>query len=172
METKTVSSVSDKSSSEMLLSESVEQDPVKEPSSERTEPSWEVNDLRRQSLVQVRGDWGGVGRAGAVCSAGPANVEHLAMHSLSSPMVILVSGVGSNILPRMLFSSSDKGKMVFKKSRFLVNARYVESSREACFHGLRPHVRLTRITPRDQMSLGAHRYAASLDDGFRHSTRG
>ncbi len=160
---KTSSVVSDKSSSERLLSDSVEHDPVRDPSSETTDPSCEVKDLRRLSEVRVRGD-GGVGSAATACWMGPENLEHLAMQSLSSPMVILVSGVGSNILPRMSFNSSDNGKMVFKKLRFLVKARYVESSREAAFHGLRPQVRLTRMTPRDQMSLGAHRYAASRDD--------
>ena len=67
------------------------------------------------------------------------------------------SGLLSKIMARMSFSSSDSGRMVFRKFRFLANARYVESCREACFHGLRPHVRLTRITPKDQISLGAHR---------------
>jgi hypothetical protein len=86
------------------------------------------------------------------------------MRRLSSEMVIRSSGLLSKILRRTSFSSSDNGKMVFKKLGFLMKARYVESSREACFHGLRPHVRLTRITPRDQMSLGAQRYAGFLDD--------
>ena len=67
-------------------------------------------------------------------------------------------------MPRMSFSSSDNGRMVFRKSGFLVKALYVESSVEACFHGLRPHVRLTRMTPRDHMSLGAHRYDGFLED--------
>lgn len=91
------------------------------------------------------------------------------MRYLSSPMVILSSGLRAKIMPRISFSSSDKGRIVFKKSGFLVKALYVESSAEACFHGLRPHVRLTRMTPRDQMSFGAHRYDGFLEDWSRHS---
>jgi hypothetical protein len=59
--------------------------------------------------------------------------------------------------PRMSFRSSDNGKMVLKKSGLLVKARYVESSKDACLHGLRPHVRFTSITPRLHTSLGAEK---------------
>ena len=97
---------------------------------------------------------------GIVCCV-VVKVEQAQMACLSWPTEIRSSGLRSKIIPRMSFSSSDKGNIVFKKLRFLVNARYVESSTEACFQGLRPQVRLTKITPRDQMSLGAHRY-----DGF------
>ncbi len=45
----------------------------------------------------------------------------------------------------------------------------MESSTEACFHGLRPQVRLTRMTPRDQTSLGAHRYDVFRELWSRHS---
>ena len=91
------------------------------------------------------------------------------MRYLSWPMVILSSGLRAKIMPRMSLSSSDKGRIVFKNSGFLVNALYVESSVEACFHGLRPHVRLTRMTPRDHISLGAHRYDGFREDWSRHS---
>ena len=89
---------------------------------------------------------------------------HSKMRRFSWPTVILSSGLRSKIMLRMLFSSSDKGKMVLRKLGLLVKALYVESSTEACFHGFRPHVRLTSITPRDQMSLGAHRYDGFLED--------
>lgn len=89
----------------------------------------------------------------------------------NSLTVILSSGLRSKIIPRMSFNSSDKGRMVFKKLRFRVKALYVESSTEACFHGLRPHARLTSMTPRDHMSFGAHRYDAFLEDWSRHSKR-
>jgi len=56
----------------------------------------------------------------------------------------------------------DKGKMLFKNLRFLVKALYVESSTEACFHGLRPHVRLTSITPRTICRWGHIGMMASL----------
>src|ERR1700712_240387 len=94
------------------------------------------------------------------------------MYCLSWPTVILSSGFRSKIMPRISFSSSDKGKMDCRKFRFLVNARYVESSVDACFHGLRPHARLTRITPRDHMSFGAHRYDVFLEDWSKHSKEG
>lgn len=61
------------------------------------------------------------------------------------------------ILPRMSLSSSDTGRMVLRNSGDRVKARYVESSKEACFHGLRPQVKLTRMTPRLQTSLGAQK---------------
>src|SRR5271168_4773229 len=91
------------------------------------------------------------------------------MARLSCATVIRSSGFRSNIMPRMSFSGSDNGKIDFKKLRFLVNALYVESSTDACFHGLRPHVKLTKITPRDHMSLGAHRYEGFLEDWSKHS---
>lgn len=105
------------------------------------------------------GDCGGViGICGAV------KLRQALMAILSWLMVILSSGTGSKILPRMQFKSSDNGRIVFKKLGFLENALYVESSVEACFHGLRPQVRLTSITPRDQMSLGADRYDGLAED--------
>ena len=88
---------------------------------------------------------------------GMVNREHAWMQFLSSGNVIRSSGLRVKIRPKMSFSSSDNGKMVLRKSGLLVNARYVESSNEACFHGLRPQVRLTRTTPRLQISLGAQK---------------
>jgi hypothetical protein len=38
-------------------------------------------------------------------------------------------------------------------------ARKVSSDGQACFHGLRPQLKLTRITPSDQMSLCNVEYA-------------
>jgi hypothetical protein len=47
------------------------------------------------------------------------------------------------------------GKMVCKKERSRTNALNVESSTVARFQGLRPQVRFTKMTPRDQISFGA-----------------
>lgn len=47
------------------------------------------------------------------------------------------------------------GKMVLRKLRSRVKALKVLSSRHARFHGLRPQVRFTKITPSDQTSFGA-----------------
>lgn len=138
-------------------SERVEQEPVREPS----------DMMDRSETALVRGEDGGVGR-----DDGEEKLVQLLIRCLSSPMVILFSGFRSKIRQRILFKSSDKGKMVFKNSESLVNALYVESSTEACFHGLRPQVRLTRITPRDQMSLGAHRYDGLLELWSKHSRKG
>lgn len=52
-------------------------------------------------------------------------------------------------------SSSVTGRIDFKKSRSRMNALKVESSMDARFHGLRPQVRLTRITPSDHTSFAA-----------------
>jgi hypothetical protein len=149
-----------------VLSDRVEQELIKDPSSELIEPSSEQSkemvDGSGYSGSQAagQGDRGGVGS----CWGGAEKLEHWRIRSLSWPMVILSSGLQAKIIPRMSLSSSDKGRIVFKKFGFLVKALYVVSSVDACFHGLRPHVRLTRITPRDQMSLGAHRYDGFLED--------
>lgn len=79
------------------------------------------------------------------------------MRSRSWDNVILLAGSGLKIMPKMSFSSSDTDRMVFKNPGSRMYARYVESSGEACFHGFLPHVRFTRMTPRDQTSLGAQR---------------
>jgi hypothetical protein len=122
-----------------------------------TEPSSETGEPGTSQTGEKIGDCGGV----AICGA--ENDLQASMRAFSSPMVIRFSGLRSKIIPRMLLSSSDNGKMVFKKFGFLVKALYVESCVEASFHGLRPQVRLTRITPKDQMSFGAHRYDGFLD---------
>jgi hypothetical protein len=109
----------------------------------------------------VEGDEMGEGRWE---TRGPEKLEQSWMRRLSSETVILSSGSRVKIMPRIWFNSSDKGKMVLRKLGLLTKALYVESSIEACFQGLRPHVRLTRITPRDQMSLGAQRYDWLLED--------
>jgi len=96
------------------------------------------------------------GDCGGVANCGIEKFLQAMMRALSSKMVMRFSGHGSKIMERISFRSSESGRIVFRKLRFLVKAVYVESSLEACFHGLRPHVRLTRITPRDQMSFGAH----------------
>jgi len=148
-----------------VLSDRVEQELIRDPSSEliepSSEPSKEMADGSGYSGLHAawRGDRGGVGSCG-----GAEKLEHWRIRSLSWPTVILSSGLDAKIMPRMSFNSSDNGRIVFKKFGFLVKALYVESSTEACFHGLRPHVRLTRMTPRDQMSLGAHRYDGFLED--------
>jgi hypothetical protein len=94
---------------------------------------------------------------------------HVRMRSFNSGSVIRRLGSRSNILHKISFNSSDNGSIVFKKLRFLVNALYVESSVEACFQGFLPQVRLTRTTPRDQISLGAHRYLSFFELWSRHS---
>lgn len=104
---------------------------------------------------EAGGETGGVARAVTAGTAGTVNLGQAIMLLRSSDRVILSSGLRVNILPKMSFSSFDKGRIVFKKSWLLVKARYVESSKEACFHGLRPQVRFTRMTPRLQTSLGA-----------------
>lgn len=55
----------------------------------------------------------------------------------------------------MLSSSEDNGRMVLSMRGSFKYARNVLSDGEARFQGFRPHVRFTRITPRDQISLGA-----------------
>jgi hypothetical protein len=55
----------------------------------------------------------------------------------------------------MLFSSGDTGKIVLKNDESFKKARKVESSGDAFFHGFRPQVRFTRMTPKLHTSLGA-----------------
>lgn len=103
------------------------------------------------------GSWTEETGAGWGCAGGAWHVKRgqVRMASINSGMVILMSGLGVKILTKMSFSSSDTGRMVLRNSGSLRYARYVESSGEACFHGLRPQVRFTKITPSDQTSLGA-----------------
>jgi hypothetical protein len=59
------------------------------------------------------GEAGGVGRDDM---GGTVNIEQAIILVRSSERVIRCSGIGSKIRPRMSFSSSDNGRMVFKKS--------------------------------------------------------
>jgi hypothetical protein len=90
------------------------------------------------------------------------NVGQVVTAVMSSSIVMRFSASGSKIVTRMSFNSFDRGRIDFKKSRSSRYARYVISNREGCFHGLRPHVKFTKMTPRDQISFGAHRYIPEL----------
>lgn len=71
---------------------------------------------------------------------------------------------------KIIFNSAEMGKIELKNMGSFKNARNVESSGEAFFQGLRPQVKLTRMTPRLQTSLGAEAYRAyDLDGGCWHS---
>ena len=85
------------------------------------------------------------------------NRGQLRIRFRSSWMVILFSGSHSKIRLRIESSSGERGRMDVRKLGSLRYARKVASSVEARFQGLRPQVRLTRITPRDQTSFGAER---------------
>lgn len=75
--------------------------------------------------------------------------------SRSSGIVALLAGLNSKTLLRMASSSREMGRMDLRNLGSLEKARKVLSSKEARFHGLRPQVRLTRMTPKLQTSLGA-----------------
>jgi hypothetical protein len=83
------------------------------------------------------------------------NLGQSAIICRSTGKVIRVDGSGSKIMDMMWFNSSVIGRIDFKKERSFRYAEYVESSEQARFHGFRPHVRLTRMTPKDQTSFGA-----------------
>jgi hypothetical protein len=83
------------------------------------------------------------------------NVEQRRIISRSSGMVALLAGLNSKALRRITSSSMEIGRMDLKKFGSFIKARKVLSSNDARFQGLRPQVRLTRMTPRLQMSLGA-----------------
>lgn len=89
-------------------SEREEQEPVRDPS-DMYDPS--------SDMALVRGDDGGVGR-----EEDEEKVLQLMMRCLSSSILILFSGFLSKMRQRMLFRSSDKGKIVFKNSESLENA--------------------------------------------------
>ena len=74
---------------------------------------------------------------------------------LSSGIVILFAGSHSKMRLSMQSSSSVRGKIDLRNFEFRKKAVKVASSMEAFFHGLRPQVRLIKITPRDHTSLGA-----------------
>jgi hypothetical protein len=104
------------------------------------------------SWAYCTGEYGGVtGRLGEV----EVNRGQRYIRSRKVAREILLVGSNSKTRLRMPFSSSEMGRMLFRKLRSLTYARKVESSREARFHGLRPQVRFTKMTPSDQTSLGA-----------------
>lgn len=72
------------------------------------------------------------------------------------------SGSRVKISFKISLSSSESGRIVFKKSRSRKNTEKVSSRRQACFQGLRPQVRLIRITPKDHTSLEAVAYPRTL----------
>lgn len=82
------------------------------------------------------------------------NLVHPRIKFLSSGIWILFRGSHSKIRLRMKSSSADNGKIDLRKLGLLRYALNVESSIEALFQGFLPHVRFTRIIPRDQTSLG------------------
>jgi hypothetical protein len=86
------------------------------------------------------------------------NRGQLRIKARSSGRVILLCGSHSKIRLKIIFSSGEMGKMELRNFGSFRNARKVESSGEAFFHGLRPQVRLTRMTPRLQTSFGAAAY--------------
>jgi hypothetical protein len=81
--------------------------------------------------------------------------EHRRIISRISGIVALLAGLNSNIRLRMASSSMETGRMVLRNLGSFMKARKVLSSNEARFHGLRPHVRFTSMTPRLQTSFGA-----------------
>ena len=104
-----------------------------------------------QSIIGLYGGvrgWDGTGEK-------VVNLSQERISSLSSGMVIRFDGSGSNIRLRMEFSPGERGRIDLRKLLSRRKARKVESSQLARFHGFRPQVRLTRMTPKDQTSLGA-----------------
>jgi hypothetical protein len=72
-----------------------------------------------------------------------------------SGIVALFAGLNSKILRSRASNSMEIGRMERRNLGSFMKARKVLSSNEARFQGLRPQVRLTKMTPRLQMSLGA-----------------
>lgn len=106
-----------------------------------------VTEIFGVPLVSLRG---GLSKGPLVVNLGQVKILYL-----SSGMVILLAGLVSKILRRIKSSSGDRGRIVLKKPGSLRKARKVLSLCDARFHGFRPQVKLTRMTPKDQMSLGA-----------------
>lgn len=134
---------------------------VRDPSSELVEAGDRGESYSQSSTIASSGTtyalmWSGVTGGVGGDIAGTVNWEQFKILFLSSGRVILCSGEGWKMRPRMSLSSSVNGRMVLRKLGSRAKARYVESWKEACFHGLRPQVRLTRITPSPQTSFGAH----------------
>ena len=76
------------------------------------------------------------------------------IRDLSSGILILLLGSHSNMRLRIASSSGESGRIDLRNLGFFRYARKVESSMEARFQGLRPQVRLTKITPRLHTSFG------------------
>jgi hypothetical protein len=83
------------------------------------------------------------------------NLGHRIIRSRSSGIVARRAGLNSKTRLRMLSSSGETGRMDRRNLGSFMYARNVLSSKEARFHGLRPQVRFTRMTPRLHTSLGA-----------------
>jgi beta-phosphoglucomutase-like phosphatase (HAD superfamily) len=98
---------------------------------------------------------GGEGRGVETADLVAVKAEQLRTICLISGIVALLAGLKSKMRLRMASSSREMGRMVLRNLGSFIKARKVLSSEEARFQGLRPQVRLTKITPRLQMSLGA-----------------
>lgn len=106
---------------------------VSEPSSSDDEEagergaSYSQSSMMASSLatysVMHSGDAGGVGGVVIVDMTGMVNREQAITLFRSSDRVMRCSGMGLKIRPRMSFSSSDKGRMVFRKSWLRAYAR-------------------------------------------------
>lgn len=77
----------------------------------------------------------------------------------NSGIVTLLHGSDSNIRLKMQSISCVRGRIDLRNSASRRNASNVESAGDACFQGLREHVRLIKITPNDQTSFGPAAYA-------------
>jgi hypothetical protein len=77
------------------------------------------------------------------------------MRSRSSKREIRFEGSHSKMRLRITLSSREMGRIELRNVGSFKKARKVESSGEAFFQGLRPQVKLTKMTPRLQTSLGA-----------------
>ena len=99
------------------------------------------------------GEYGGVWRP--VSSGCEPSCGHRMMQSRRASRPMRRLGSMSKMRWRIQFSPWEMGRMDWRKLESRRKARKVASSAEARFHGLRPQIRLTRMTPRDQTSLGA-----------------
>jgi hypothetical protein len=110
-------STSKHSSSSEGESDSIESYPESDPTSDRVA---QVSGREPSSETEEVGVVTGVAR----CWVGLAEkLEQCWMRRLSWDTVILSAGLLSKIMPRMSFNSSDSGRIVFRKPRFLAKAR-------------------------------------------------
>jgi len=122
--------------------------------------SWTIGEMMscgrasNTGAVQSIGLYGGV-RGWDGTGEKVVNLSQERMSSLNSGRVIRFEGSGSKIRLSMAFNSEERGRIDLRKVLSRRKARKVESSQQARFHGLRPQVRLTRMTPKDQTSFGA-----------------